>query len=194
MTRVILTLLIAVCTASTALAQARSPGEYVVSADSLNIRLAASTSAKVKGKLSQGQKVEVLEVNNGWARISRYYDGSAEGLSGDVARWVFATHLSPIPAAPPPAKPRLEIKVDVNSPVYQAIQSSDDLALHQGIFVQVSEELVNSGQCKLSDFRDIGGWWRSAAHKPEPVYYTYCGGATNEDRIYVNTDTGRTFR
>jgi hypothetical protein len=194
MTRVTLTLLIAVCAASTAFAQARTPGEYIVSADTLNIRLAPGTSAKVKGKLYQGQKVEVLEVNNGWARISRYYDGSAEGLSGNVARWVFATHLAPRAAPPPPVKPRVEIEVDVNSPVYQAIESSDDLAVHKGIFVQVSEELVKAGQCKLSDFRDIGGWWRSAAHKPEPVYYTYCGGATNEDRIYLNTDTGETFR
>jgi len=194
MTRVTLTLLIAVCAASTAFAQAMSPGAYVVSADTLNIRLAANTSAQIKGKLYRGQEVEVLEVSNGWARISRYYDGAAEGLSGDVARWVFATHLSPMPVTPPPAKPRVEIKVDVNSPVYQAIESSDDLTLHQGIFVQVSEELVNAGECKLSDFRDIGGWWRSAAHKPEPVYYTYCGGASNEDRIYLNTDTGRTFR
>jgi len=194
MTRVTLTLLIAVCAASTAFAQAMSPGAYVVSADTLNIRLAANTSAQIKGKLYRGQEVEVLEVSNGWARISRYYDGASEGLSGDVARWVFATHLSPRPITQPPAKPRVEIKVDVNSPVYQAIESSDDLTLHQGIFVQVSEELVNAGECKLSDFRDIGGWWRSAAHKPEPVYYTYCGGASNEDRIYLNTDTGRTFR
>jgi len=194
MTRATLTLLIAVCAASSAFAQARSPGEYVVSADTLNIRLAANTNAKVKGKLYQGQQIEVLEVSNGWARISHYYDGATEGLSGDVARWVFATHLSPIAPPPVPAKPRVEIKVDVNSPVYQAIESSDDLALHQGIFVQASEELVKAGQCKLSDFRDIGGWWRSAAHKPEPVYYTYCGGASNEDRIYLNTDTGATFR
>ena len=194
MTRVTLTLLIAVCAASTALAQARSPGEYVVSADTLNIRLAANTSAKVKGKLYRGQEVEVLEVDKGWARISSYYDGAAEGLSGNVARWVFATHLSPRTATPPPAKPRVKIKVDINSPVYQAIESSDDLARHQGIFVQVSEKLVNAGQCKLSDFKDIGGWWRSAKHKPDPVYYTYCGGASNEDRIYVNTNTGKTFR
>lgn len=171
-----------------------SAGEYIVTADTLNIRLAANTSAQIKGKLYRGQEVEVLEVNNGWARISRYYDGATEGLSGNVARWVYATHLSPRPIMPPPAKPREEIEVDVDSPVYQAIAASDDLARHQGIFVQVSEQLVNAGECKLSDFRDIGGWWRSAAHQPEPVYYTYCGGASNENRIYLNAFTGQTFR
>jgi hypothetical protein len=129
-----------------------------------------------------------------WARISRYYDGATEGISGNIAHWLFARHLTPRPAAPAPIKPPVETRVDVDSPVYKAIESSDDLALHQVIFVQVSKKLVSTGECKLSDFRDIGGWWRSAAHKPEPVYYTYCGGATNEDRIYVNTDTGQTFR
>lgn len=194
MTRVILTLLIAVCAASSAFAQARSPGAYIVSAGTLNIRLAANATAKVQGKLYRGQQIDVFEFSNGWARISRYYDGASEGLSGDVAQWVFAEHLSPGKATPTPAKRPVAITIDVDSPVYQAIKSSDDLAEHQGTFVQVSEKLVNAGQCKLSDFRDIGGWWRSAAHKPEPVYYTYCGGASNEDRIYVNTATGEVFR
>jgi hypothetical protein len=194
MTRFCLTLLIAVCAASSAFAEARSSGAYVVSAGTLNIRLAANASAKVKGKLYRGQEVGVLEISNGWARISRYYDGAADGLSGDVAHWVSAEHLSPGTATPAPARPPVEITIDVDSPVYQAIQASDDLAEHQGTFVQVSEKLVDAGQCKLSDFRDIGGWWRSAAHNPEPVYYTYCGGASNEDRIYVNTATGEVFR
>jgi len=194
MTRVTFTLLIALLAVSSAFAQATAPGEFVVSANSLNIRLASNTSAKVKGKLYRGQKVDVFEVSGGWARISRYYDGASEGFSGEVADWVFATHLSPGPVTPLPAQAPVKITVDVDSPVYEAIKSSDDLALHQVIFVQVSEQLVDTGQCKLSDFEDIGGWWRSAAHKLEPVYYTYCGGTNNENRIYVNTATGEVFR
>jgi len=196
MIRYTLTLLIAVCVATTALAEARAPGEFVVSAGSLNVRLAPDSGAKVKHKLYRGQQVDVFEISAGWARISRYYDGAAEGLAGDVADWVSAEYLSPGAAepAPAPARPAPEITIDVDSPVYQAIASSDDLAEHQATFVQVSEQLVAAGQCKLSDFRDIGGWWRSAAHKPEPVYYTYCGGASNEDRIYLNTATGEVFR
>ena len=197
MIRIAFVLLIMACSASAVFAQARTTGDYVITASTLNVRLAPDTSARIKGRLVRGQSVEVLEVHNGWARISHYYDGSSQGLAGDVADWVFATHLQPqaqpTPPTPPP-KPVVTVKVDVNSPVYEAIESSDDLPKHQGIFFQVSEKLVKEGQCQLSDFRDIGGWWRSAEHKPAPVYYTYCGGASNEDRIYLNAETGEVFR
>jgi hypothetical protein len=186
MTRVILALLIAVFSAPAAFAEARSSGTFFVTANTLNVRLAANTLGSVASKLHRGQEVEVFELTNGWARISEYFDGGSEGLSGNVARWVSATHLSAKPPAPK--------KTDVNSSIAWAIEASDDLAKHQDTFVRVSKVLVDSGECKLSEFRDIGGWWRSAAHKSRPIYYTYCGGASNSHRIYVDIATGETFR
>jgi hypothetical protein len=186
MCRVAVAMFIAIFTASTAFAEARSPGGFVVTADSLNVRQAANETGIVTGKLYQQEKVEVFEVKNGWARISEYYDGEINGLPTKVARWVFATHLS----APRPTGNT----ATVNSPIINAIKSSDDLAMHQDTFVRISEVLINSGECKLSEFEDIGGWWRSVDHKPRPVYYTYCGGAINNHRVYVNTATGTTFR
>lgn len=159
---------------------------FLVTTPTLNVRLAANTNGGVVSKLHRGQEVEVFEVDEGWARISEYYDAVSEGLSGKVARWVFAEFLS--------AKPPAPVKIDPNSPIARAIEASDDLDKHQHTFVWVSEKLIDSGECMLSDFRDIGGWWRSAAHKPRPIYYTYCGGATNSHRIYVNITTGQTFR
>jgi hypothetical protein len=159
---------------------------FFVTAQTLNVRLAANTSGSVASKLHHGQEVEVFEVDKGWARISEYFDGGSDGLSGNVARWVAATHLS---AKPPGPK-----KVDVDSSVYWAIGASDDLTKHRDTFMRVTKILVASGECKLSEFRDIGGWWRSTAHKPRPIYYTYCGGASNSHRIYVDTTTGQTFR
>jgi hypothetical protein len=200
MTRISIILLIALCAFSSAYAEAKTPGDYVVSAGTLNVRLAANTAGKVAGKLARGQTIEVFEVDDGWARISNYFDGASEGQPGMIARWVFAAHLvaggvgqkqgSPVAQVSRPVR----VQVDPNSPVYDAIRASDDLAKYQGTFVAVSEELVDVGACELSDFRDIGGWWRSAAHKPEPVYYTYCGGGSNNHRIYVNADTGYVFR
>jgi hypothetical protein len=186
MKRVTLTVFLALFAASSAFAQAQSPGAYVVTAEPLNVRLQANSSGKVTDRLYKQQKVEVFEVNNGWARISQYYDGETEGLTGNIARWVFATHLS--------AELRITEEVDVSSPIYEAIKSSDDLAQYQHIFVSVSSDLVNSGECKLSDFMDIGGWWRSVPHQPRPVYYTYCGGVNNNHPIYVNTATRETFK
>ena len=186
MTKVIVTIFTVILTASTAFAEARLPGGYVVKADSLNVRLAANETGKVTDKLFQREKVEVFEVKNGWARISEYYDQDINGLSSKVARWVFATHLS--------VQRPAEMKVVASAPIINAIKSSDDLATHQDTFVWVSDRLVRSGECKLSDFEDIGGWWKSVDHKPRPVYYTYCGGAIDNHRVYVNTATGETFR
>ena len=158
----------------------------MVSADSLNVRLAASETGKITDKLYQQEKVEVFEVSNGWARISEYFDVEIDGRTSKVARWVSAAHLS--------AQRPAEKKVIVSTPVVEAIRSSDDLAMHLDTFVRVSEKLVDSGECTLSDFKDIGGWWRSVAHKPRPVYYTYCGGGVDTHRVFVNTATGETFR
>ena len=187
MTRVALSVFIAIFAVSIAFAKAESPGDFVVTAGTLNVRLAANKAGIVSSKLYEQEEVEVFEFKNGWARISQYYDGEIEGLSGNVARWVFATHLS--------AKRTVAEKTIVNSPIVEAIKSSDDLAKFQDTFVSVSEKLVNSGECKLSDFEDIGGWWRSAEHKQAGlIYYTFCGDAGNNHRIYVNTATGKTFR
>ena len=185
MLKATLVLLVTALLATSAFAAATAPGQYFVTAGTLNVRLASNETGRVARKLRRGDRIEVFEVSNGWARVSEYYDGD----SGVVAQWVSARHLEAAPASAAPT-----VTVDVNSPVYQAIRASDDLDRHQGIFVLVSSKLVEAGQCELSDFHDIGGWWRSAAHKPRSVYYTYCGGATNEHRIFVDTATGRLFR
>ena len=186
MIRFILTLCMVLCLASSAFAEARSPGNYVVTALHLNVRLAANASAKLVGKLPLREQVVVLEVKDGWARISDYYDGESEGLSGNVAHWVRAAYLG--------SRASVDDNIKVSSAVIDAIKASEDLDEFQEIFARASQRLVNSGQCVLSDFRDIGGWWRSAAHNSGSVYYTYCGGASNNDRIYLDTNTGETFK
>ena len=218
MIRAVLAVFIAVFCTSPAFAEAKYPGDFVVTADTLNIRLAASTTGKVAGKLHQREKVEVLEVNDGWARISGYYGVEVGGQSANVARWVFATHLSPalpaeeavddgativaamqssgdsskyqnILAADQPVQ-----RADVNSPIFAAIKASEDLTKYLDTFVSVSGKLIDAGECQLSDFEDIGGWWKSVDHQPRPIYYTYCGGASNNHRVFVNVNTGRVFR
>jgi hypothetical protein len=149
--------------------------------------LAPNKSGKITNTLYKRQKVKVFEIKDGWARISRFYDGGVEGLSGNVARWVFAKYLSV-------NRPEEEKVANLNSPVAKAIKSSDDFSKYQSVFVSASEKFIKSGKCRLADFKEMGGWWRSTNHKPKPVYFTYCGGMTKSNRIYLNAATGKTFR
>lgn len=187
MTKSILTIVIMLLVVSVACADATKPGDYYVTSDSVDVRLKPSDSGKVTNTLYKRQKVEVFEINNGWARVSRFYDGGVEGVSGTVARWVLAEHLSSI-------RPPDEKLVNVNSPIAKAIKSSDDFSKYQEVFIAASEELINSGRCTLGDFQEMGGWWRSSIHKPKAIYFTYCGGMRSANRIYVDAATGLTFK
>ena len=163
-------------------------GEHFVTASKLNVRLAPNKDGKLTNVLDKGQKVEVFETKGNWARISDYYDGEVEQLSGEVARWVYGKYLST-------EKPHTESPMNLGDPISEAISSSDDFGKHQNIFVSASKSLIDSGRCQLSDFQEVGGWVKSVInHKSEPVYFTYCGGMTNDNRIYLNVENGETFK
>ena len=181
----ILALLITLSTISTAFAGATSPGIFYVSPGTLNVRLDADQSGKRIKKIRRSQEVEVFEIKGEWARISSYYDGETDGVSGMVAHWVSAKYLRS-------SKPTAQIKT--NSKVALAIKLSVDFSKYRNIFISASEKLITNGTCNLEEFRKLGGWWQSLKHKPEPVYVTYCGGATDSHRIYLNTKTGTTFK
>ena len=154
--------------------------------DTLNERLAPSLDGRVANTICRNQKVSVSEVKDGWARVSRYYDGKVEGVDGRVARWVFAKHLS--------EDKLIEEKPRNDSVVGQAISNSDDFVEYEDLFISASEGLINNGKCSLSEFKEMGGWWRSVNHKPRNVYFTYCGGAANSNRLYLDVSTGEIFR
>ena len=65
---------------------------YYVKANQLSVRLGPQITAKKTNILYKDNKVDVLEVKDGWARISKYYDGLLEGESGEIARWVSADY------------------------------------------------------------------------------------------------------
>lgn len=163
-------------------------GEHFVTASKLNVRLAPNNDGKITNVLDRGQRVEVFETKGNWARISEYYDGEVEQLSGEVARWVYGKYLST-------EKHQTETLTNLGDPIFAAISSSDDFEAHQDVFVSASKTLINNGRCQLSDFQEVGGWVKSVInHKLEPVYLTYCGGMTNDNRIYLNVENGETFK
>jgi len=182
-----LAIILAFFTVSFAHAGAKYPGDYYVSSGKLNVRLAPDKTGKITNTLYKRQKVEVFEIKGNWARVSRYYVGAVEGLSGNVARWVFAKYLST-------NRPAEEKITNSNSPVVKAIKSSDDFSKYQSVFVSASDKLIKSSKCRLRDFSEIGGWMRSTNHKPKPIYFTYCGGMTKNNRIYLNAATGKIFK
>ena len=184
----ILAILISFSVVSVTYAGAVSLANYYVSSNKLNVRLAANKNGKITNTLYKRQKVEVFEVKDGWARISRFYDGEVEGIQGKVvARWVFAKYLST-------NRPTNKIISNNNSPVAQAIKASDEFSQYQDIFVSITEKLVSRGSCTLEEFKEQGGWMRSPKYKPAPVYFIYCGGMTRSNRIYINAETGAIFR
>lgn len=74
------------------------------------------------------------------------------------------------------------------------IAQSDDFNLHRNAFLAAANELISEGTCTPEDFVEMGGWVKSSNHRDQPVYFTYCGGMTTANRIYVDVSDGRVFR
>lgn len=162
-------------------AEREEPGDIsflYVTVGELNVRMAPSTTATVTNVLYRGGMVAVLEEQQGWARISEYYDGGGEGKSGQVARWVSARYLSEERTVSPVPNPSSRLEV--------AIDGSDDYHWYRKEFLQLSGQLLDSGRCSIEYFEKWGGWIRSVNYKPRYIYFTYCGRAHLDDRIYLN--------
>ena len=168
-------------------AAASAPGSYYVTASHVNVRLSPSAAGKQTNRLERGSRVDVLEVRSGWARISKYYDGRAEGMNGQVARWVSARYLSK-------SRPEQETASAASGPLAAAISQSDDYAKHKAQFLAASQKLIDQRKCTLGDFKEMGGWMHSTSSGSKPVYFTYCGGMRKQNRIYLNAATGKTYK
>ncbi len=75
------------------------------------------------------------------------------------------------------------------SQLEKAIEYSDDFSTHRVAFIQMANELINTGRCTLKDFIRNGGWYLSVTHKPKKVYFTYCGKTHISNRIYLDPHT-----
>lgn len=143
------------------------PGIYFVVGE-VQVKLGPSVDSKVTNRLYQNQRVEVFETKDGWARISKYYDGRVESLSGQIARWVPSTSLSskrPTPKGPPelPRDPRIngipEIGHGVNEEEYYILQAA-------------ARFFLESGKTKRIEYGDRSG------SRPNTYYFNF-GGARN---------------
>lgn len=154
-----------------AFAQATKPGTYYVKETVLKERLAPSATASVTNRIYRRQKVVVFEIRNGWARVSKYYDGAVEGKGGQVARWVPASGLSfsqpaEFPQPSLPTDPRIA-KDALPKVGEHGLTEQDVQVLYKGAL-----KFLNLGKCTRVEYGDKS---TSKAN----TYYINCGGPTN---------------
>lgn len=157
----------------------------------------------VVGQLMFRESAHVYERRDGWARISEPYPAScADGRSdyvdtgdarcvadngvvdGRFAEWVRLSALSTTRPADP---------AETASTDERLVAQSDDFAQHRAAFVRAAGALIREGRCTPADFEEQGGWLKSSNHRDQPIYFTYCGGMTTTNRIYLDASTGRIF-
>lgn len=170
-----------------AFAEPTETGFYYVDSALLDVRLGPNLDAPVSNRLKKGQKIKVFDVENGWARISEYYDGSIEGQPGKVAMWVNYLNISK-------ATRRDNANQFSMSQLEDALKASDDFDRNKDALLKVSKKLIESGRCSLAEFKSLGGWVRSTTHRPKVIYFTYCGGLSANNRIYFDLSKDEIFR
>lgn len=183
---------------------AMAASEAWVTTDRLNRRTCPAVTCGVVGSLMFREKAIIYEEENGWARVSEYYDAFCQnGLSqyvdsgnasctesngivnGHFAEWVSEKYLSNTRPADPSAGATGD---------YALVSGSDDYRIYKDIFAKAAASLIASGQCTEQDFRNMGGWLKSTNHRDSPVYFTYCGEMLIQNRLYLNAATGDVFK
>ena len=157
--------------------------EYYVTERRINVYNKPERQALIVDTLYKGEKVSVLEKTDGWFRLSDYivYEEGGE----ETAEWVDSKGLSD---AEPVIKEQERLEI-----LDGYLQKSDDLKTHLDMFRNKTQQLLDDETCDPSDFEELGGWVRSVTYKKRNVYFIYCGGLEQENKIYLDVDKGEIF-
>ncbi|WP_425262955.1 SH3 domain-containing protein [Vibrio owensii] len=157
--------------------------EYYVTERRINVYNKPERQALIVDTLYKGEKVSVLEKADGWFRLSDYivYEEGGE----ETAEWVDSKGLSD---AEPVIKEQERLEI-----LDGYLQKSDDLKTHLDMFRNKTQQLLDDEICDPSDFEELGGWVRSVTYKKRNVYFIYCGGLEQENKIYLDVDKGEIF-
>ncbi len=157
--------------------------EYYVTERRINVYNKPERQALIVDTLYKGEKVSVLEKADGWFRLSDYivYEEGGE----ETAEWVDSKGLSD---AEPVIKEQERLEI-----LDGYLQKSDDLKTHLDMFRNKTQQLLDDDTCDPSDFEELGGWVRSVTYKKRNVYFIYCGGLEQENKIYLDVDKGEIF-
>jgi hypothetical protein len=177
-----------------------SEGKLWVTSERLDRHTCAAETCGVVGQLFFREAATPLENKAEWVRITKIYDAACEGgksqyvdkgnaaclpsngiVNGKFSEWVRSNHLSKTR----PADPALTAKVDET-----LVAESDDFQKYRKPFAKLAAQLIADGRCTEADFKEMGGWVKSVnEHRDKPVYFTYCGGMTAANKIYINAET-----
>jgi hypothetical protein len=183
-----------------------SATDYWVNSDRIDRRTCPSDKCGLVGQLFFREKVTILEIKNGWGRISQPYFASCSNgrseyvdsgnasctakngiVDGKFAEWIKLKQLSKTRPADPGAGAGA-------TGVAALVSSSDDYRLHKEAFVKATETLLAQKKCTEADFKEFGGWFKSVNdYRDQPVYLLYCGGVKRSNRIYLDASSGRIF-
>lgn len=190
--------------ATTGAAQSND-GRLWVTSQRADRRTCPSTQCGVVGQYIFREAVTAMERSGAWVRVSRHYDAACragrsayveEGraactaengiIDGRLAEWVDSSALGTTRPADP---------AKTASNAERLVAQSDDFAQHRAAFTAAASQLLTEGRCAESDFLEMGGWLKATLeYRDRPVYFTYCGGMTAANRLYLDVSTGRIFR
>ena len=95
----------------------------------------------------------------------------------------------------PESQTEVSLSASISSgDIEAAIGASDDYSSYKQVFIQATAKLIENGTCNIAELKEYGGWVKSQKHKGQPVYFTYCGGMTIRNRIYIDASSGSVFR
>ena len=156
---------------------------YYVEAATVGVRELPEMKAFVHRLLYRGEKVHLYEKKQGWGRLSPYFVYQEGGP--EVAEWI---PLQGLAEQAPIITPEERYKT-----LLSYIAESDDLPLFEEIFIEKTEQLLTDGSCSPTDFKELGGWMRSVRYQDRDVYFVYCGGFNQTNKIYLNVQNGHVF-
>ncbi len=157
--------------------------DYYVSPERLGVRESPNVDAFIEGVVYRGEKVHVLEKKDGWGRISPYYVYEDDGP--EVAEWIPMDALLEVP-------PTITDEERTKT-VSGYIEESDDFKQHFESFIKTTDALLKEGTCTPLDFEETSGWIRSVTFSDREVYFVYCGGLKQANKIYLDVQTQETF-
>lgn len=176
-----------------------------VKAERIERRTCPSAACGSVGWTSFRESAHVYERRDGWARVTEPYTAMctkgksefvekgrndctvANGIEDDrFSEWLPLEALTGT---------RPQDPAESASGFEALVGDSDDFARYRTQFAAAAEKLIVEGRCTRQDFEDQGGWMKSVArYRDEPIYFTYCGGMTLSDKLYLDVRSGRVFQ